>query len=97
MKMTTNEIIDRLTPLGYAEPEMTAIMSSFKGYSSTEVAAILTYFPDASSCVGFDGDDTCAWNDNVCTGWDGYSRRCECGNRRVSWEVDFKYARAVAY
>ena len=23
----------------------------------------------------------------TCDGWDGRSRRCECGNRRVSWEV----------
>lgn len=24
--------------------------------------------------------------DGPCLGWDGHSRRCECGNRRVSWE-----------
>ena len=22
-----------------------------------------------------------------CTGWDGVSRRCDCGNRRVEWET----------
>lgn len=37
---------------------------------------------------GFGGDDNC----EGCGGWDGSSRRCECGNRRVSWEQegDFK-------
>jgi len=33
----------------------------------------------------FDGTDTC---DESCTGWDGESHRCSCGNRRVSWEAD---------
>lgn len=44
------------------------------------------------------------WNDGKqCLGWDGVSRRCECGNRRVSWETSdyhsFKnpHVRAVAY
>ena len=23
--------------------------------------------------------------DTFCTGWDGMSRRCDCGNRRVQW------------
>ena len=38
-----------------------------------------------------------------CAGWDGRSRRCECGNRRVSWEADMGHSfenpqvRAVAY
>jgi len=29
----------------------------------------------------FSGEDNC----ENCGGWDGVSRRCECGNRRVSW------------
>ena len=29
----------------------------------------------------FSGDDNC----EGCAGWDGESRRCECGNRRVGW------------
>jgi len=37
-----------------------------------------------------------------CGGWDGESRRCECGNRRVSWETGQYdsgkfYAYGVAY
>jgi hypothetical protein len=30
----------------------------------------------------FVGDDFC----DDCNGWDGSSRRCDCGNRRVCWE-----------
>jgi hypothetical protein len=26
--------------------------------------------------------------DGPCPGWDGSSRRCACGNRRVSWVCD---------
>lgn len=31
----------------------------------------------------FDGQNC----DGPCSGWDGESRRCECGNRRVSWST----------
>jgi hypothetical protein len=37
--------------------------------------------------VEFDGQN-CedAWDEGAdCDGWDGNDRRCECGNRRVSW------------
>lgn len=30
----------------------------------------------------FEGNEDC---DEDCAGWDGESRRCECGNRRVCW------------
>lgn len=33
--------------------------------------------------VNFDGDEFCV----DCKGWDGESRRCDCGNRRVDWTV----------
>ena len=46
--------------------------------------------------ISFDGD-----NCEDCVGWDMESRRCECGNRRVDWEVDGSdgeyYIFAVAY
>jgi hypothetical protein len=32
----------------------------------------------------FGGDDNC----ENCSGWDGVSHRCDCGNRRVYWERD---------
>lgn len=31
--------------------------------------------------IDFNGSDDC----ENCLGWDGISRRCQCGNRRVSW------------
>lgn len=38
------------------------------------------------------------WNDGKeCRGWDGQDRRCDCGNRRVSWELDGDIVRAVAW
>lgn len=35
----------------------------------------------------FGGDDNC----ENCSGWDGRSHRCNCGNRRVSWEGDVQF------
>ena len=30
------------------------------------------------------------WNNGQeCRGWDGRSNRCDCGNRRVSWVLDY--------
>jgi len=31
--------------------------------------------------ISFHGDDNC----EDCPGWDGFSHRCECGNRRMEW------------
>ena len=39
----------------------------------------------------------CGNNCDDCMGWDGESKRCECGNRRVSWEWDGKHLTAEAY
>jgi hypothetical protein len=55
--------------------------------------------------VEFDGMNCNEWleEDQIeCSGWDGFDRRCTCGNRRVYWEVqknsDGKYfANATAY
>jgi len=34
----------------------------------------------------FDGHNCEDWDENEpCLGWDGESRRCNCGNRRVDW------------
>jgi len=43
------------------------------------------------------------WNcgdyDQDCDGWDGLDRRCNCGNRRVTWVLsdDKTYVYAEAY
>lgn len=36
--------------------------------------------------IAFNGDDNC----EDCRGWDGKDRRCECGNRRVSWSMGYE-------
>jgi hypothetical protein len=58
---------------------------------------------DNRTFIDFDGkncDDCNSDSDPKCHGWDGISRRCDCGNRRVDWEKD-EYSetgyRAVAY
>lgn len=38
--------------------------------------------------VDFDGSDYC----ENCSGWDGESHRCDCGNRRVSWTADWYHS-----
>jgi hypothetical protein len=38
------------------------------------------YAFDGQNCHDFD-------NSVKCEGWDGISKRCQCGNRRVSWEI----------
>lgn len=44
--------------------------------------------------VDFEGHNC----EGPCAGWDGKSRRCECGNRRVLWQLgwdnSFVYAEA---
>lgn len=48
--------------------------------------------------IGFDGWTCEPEKDDPprapCRGWDGYSGRCDCGNRRVGWNED---GEAVAY
>ncbi len=43
--------------------------------------------------VSFGGDDNC----EGCSGWDMTSHRCECGNRRVSWEHDGDFESMYVY
>jgi hypothetical protein len=55
--------------------------------------------------IEFDGmncNDYLDDGDEECGGWDGESRRCDCGNRRVYWETQQQHdgtwmAWAVAY
>lgn len=51
---------------------------------------------ESGGMFDFDGQ-----NCDECAGWDGRSRRCECGNRRVDWvsHGDFEnpYVRGVAW
>ncbi len=62
---------------------------------SEEISRIM----EKSAFIGFSGDDYC----EDCLGWDGSSRRCQCGNRRVYWvtgdchRFDKPYVYAEAY
>lgn len=53
--------------------------------------------------IEFSGWNCNDYGDNECFGWDGISRRCECGNRRVGWvaektKIDGVYdVEAIAY
>lgn len=38
---------------------------------------------DEQGFIDFDGQNCSDYNDDACAGWDGESRRCCCGNRRV--------------
>jgi hypothetical protein len=35
--------------------------------------------------------------DRACDGWDGISRRCDCGNRRVEWIWEYGAWHGEAY
>jgi len=60
-------------------------------FSSANAIAVANYVsadeeiervrPGDGEWMEFEGDDTC----EDCRGWDGVDRRCDCGNRRVSW------------
>lgn len=63
----------------------------------TRALLLTRAMPKPGEFVSFNGDDDC----EGCDGWDGESRRCECGNRRVYWETsgdfeDFEAGRAYA-
>ena len=52
------------------------------------IAAAITAIGDGFT--EFEGQNCNDWLDDdepECEGWDGTSRRCDCGNRRVSWET----------
>jgi hypothetical protein len=53
-------------------------------YGNTEEEAIAKGI--AAGGVGFRGDESCNDYEGDCS-WDGVSRRCACGNRRVEWDT----------
>lgn len=60
-------------------PEKSAELIEFERLCAERVESI-----KAHGFTSFHGDDYC----EDCSGWDGESRRCDCGNRRVSWSYD---------
>ena len=66
----------------------------------TDEELITEAMPGEGEFIEFDGmncNDRMDPDDPPCTGWDGKSHRCECGNRRVSWTVEDGIARGEAY
>jgi len=51
---------------------------------------------DPDSMIEFDGMN-CDDVSDGCSGWDGISSRCSCGNRRVYWVWNSGYLTAEAY
>ena len=51
---------------------------------------------DPDSMIEFDGMN-CDDVSDGCSGWDGISSRCSCGNRRVYWVWIPGYLTAEAY
>ena len=67
--------------------------------SKTFEELVAEQMPGEGEFIEFDGfncNDVGDPDAEPCPGWDGISHRCECGNRRVSWEQegDEVYARA---
>ena len=52
-----------------------------------ELARRLAELEETGDLISFDGQ-----NCDDCDGWDGFSNRCACGNRRVSWEPDYSHS-----
>lgn len=58
-------------------------------YGDTEEEALekANEYAASNGTVEFTGDENCNdFNGDCC--WDGESRRCACGNRRVEWTTD---------
>jgi hypothetical protein len=73
-----------------------------ESYSTPEEAeAAAIEYAEENGLIEFDGMN-CNDYGSQCFGWDGTDRRCECGNRRVSWDIEKNldgsfYAVARAY
>lgn len=50
-----------------------------------EVERTVAELKESGELVRFDGWNCDDFAVSGCGGWDGYSRRCQCGNRRVGW------------
>ena len=56
-------------------------------YTEEEALAAARARAEDERFINFDGMNCNDYDDNGCIGWDGESRRCVCGNRRVSWST----------
>lgn len=78
----------------------------FRTYPTVEEAlAAAQKYADENSPISFDGMNCNEYKEESeieCDGWDGHDRRCNCGNRRVTWDIEKNpagnfYATARAY
>lgn len=62
------------------------VMSEYKTAEEAERAAEAR--AEEEGYIDFDGQNCGDYREDgfYCAGWDGSSRRCDCGNRRVYWE-----------
>jgi hypothetical protein len=84
--MTTQQIIDMF-------PEV-CLAHTFETVPGSEEAFrewVMPYIDEGD--YPFDG---CNCDDSDCR-WDGISRRCNCGNRRVDWVFDYGVWSGEAY
>jgi hypothetical protein len=81
-------------------------MSLYTTYNTTEEAeAAAIAYAEENGSIPFDGMNCNDYKEDdeiECDGWDGASRRCDCGNRRVCWDFEKNpdgkfYAVARAY
>lgn len=64
------------------------------GVINVNDTAIDRAMPAPGDFRSFDDDDNC---DDDCRGWDGRTHRCDCGARRMYWDVDGGFAYPTAY
>ena len=59
----------------------------FECDTEAQAELLLKHYVESEGYFDFDGNNCAdAWDEGEdCLGWDGESRRCFCGNRRVSW------------
>ena len=78
----------------------------WKNYKTADEAlAAAEKYTAENGSIRFEGMNCNDYKDEAepeCTGWDGFDRRCDCGNRRVSWDIEKNpdgsfYAQARAY
>lgn len=60
--------------------------------SQEEITRRIQQIKESDTLIEFNGQ-----NCDDCAGWDGESRRCDCGNRRVSWESGGTFLEPYVY
>ena len=60
-------------------------MNSTEDISQERFEELIAAMLKENTWFDFYGNENC---DDDCCGWDGQSRRCQCGNRRVDWAYD---------